>query len=150
MSEPTKSVTLRKFHRFKKRDINHPENTKPDFQEILTGIEFIVWINTGEDKAQPSLCDRISQAFANPSSVTRFGTLCLGESRDLVNQIDLLPENYQAQCLQWLIRDEYGYLSLPYWVDYVGSKNTRWLRYSLETMKQDRPSESSWTIIQPI
>ena len=58
LGEPAKSVTLRKFRRFKKRDINHRENTKPDFQEILTGIELLVWVAEGEDKAKSSLCDR--------------------------------------------------------------------------------------------
>ena len=150
LSEPAKSITLRKTRRFKKKKIDHKENTRPDFQEILTGIELLVWVAEGEDKAKPSLCDLLNQAFANPASVNRFGALCLGESRDLVDRIDLLPEDYQAQSLQWLIKDEYGYLSLPYWVDHVGSKKTRWLRYALENREQQQPSESSWTIIQPI
>ncbi|NJO93377.1 MAG: type I-MYXAN CRISPR-associated protein Cas5/Cmx5/DevS [Hydrococcus sp. RM1_1_31] len=150
LSEPAKSITLRKLRRFKQKNLNHSTNIRPDYQEILTGIEFIVWVATQEDKAQPNLCDRISQVFANPALVNRFGALCLGESRDLVNRIDLLSENEQLQSLQWLIRDEYGYLSLPYWVDYLGSKSTRWLRYSLENRKQHHPSDSSWTMIQPI
>ena len=94
LSEPAKSVTFRTMRRFKKKKLNHKENTRPDFQEILTGIELMVWVDKGEDKAQPSLCDRIIEAFANPSSVNRFGTLCLGESRDLVNSVYLITEIY--------------------------------------------------------
>ena len=141
---------MRKTRRFKFKKIDRQENTRPDFQELLTGIELLVWVAEGEDKAKPSLCDRLNQAFANPASVNRFGALCLGESRDLVDRIDLLPENERVQSLQWLIKDEYSYLSLPYWVDHVGSKKTRWLRYSIENTEQQQPPEYSWTIIQPI
>ena len=150
LSQPSKSVTLRKIRRFKFKKSDRQENTRPDFQEILTGIELIIWVNSEEDTANPNLCDRLNQAFANPASVNRFGALCLGESRDLVDRIALLSENERFQSLQWLMKDEYGYLSLPYWVDRVGSKKTLWLRYALENREQQQPSDSSWTIIQTI
>ena len=148
LAEPVKSVTLRKIRRFKEKTINNPQNSRPDFQEILTGIELIVWVATGEDKANPNLCDRITTAFANPSSVNRFGALCLGESRDIVNTVELLSDVAPNKSWQWLLKDEYGYLSLPYWVDHVGSRHTRWLRYSLgETEGKEIPN-SAWTTIQ--
>ena len=147
-SEPAKSVTLRKTRRFKFKKLDRQENTRPDFQEILTGIELIVWIDSQEEKTEFNLCDRLSQAFANPSSVSRFGALCLGESRDLVNSIDLLTNKDIDRTLQYLIQDKHGYLSLPYWADRVGSKNTRWLRYSLLNISQQHPPNSVWTQIQ--
>ncbi|MGK7893717.1 MAG: type I-MYXAN CRISPR-associated protein Cas5/Cmx5/DevS [Xenococcus sp. (in: cyanobacteria)] len=148
LSEPAKSITLRKIRRFKFKKIDSKKNTRPDFQEILTGIEFVIWVDSGKDKAQFTLCDRIIQAFDNPSSINRFGALSLGESRDLVNSLDLLVKTDFNQPLQYLIRDEWGYLSLPYWVDHVGSKNTRWLRYSLENRLQQHPPDAAWTQIQ--
>ena len=148
LSEPAKSVTLRKTRRFKFKKLNHPENTRPDFQEILTGIEFIVYVTTGEDRGAPNLCDRITRAFANPASVNRFGTLCLGESRDIVNKVELLSEVNPHKSWQWLLKDEYGYLSLPFWVDHVGSRQTRWLRYSLEEIESQEVPNSAWTTIQ--
>lgn len=148
LSEPAKSVTLRTMRRFKNKKINHQENTRPDFQEILTCIELIIWINKGEDKANLKLCDRISKAFADPSSINRFGALCLGESRDLVNSVELITEIDACLTLKYLIQDEYGDLSLPYWVDYVGSKDTHWLRYSVENCFPTIPPDSAWTIIK--
>ncbi|GAB4525449.1 MAG: type I-MYXAN CRISPR-associated protein Cas5/Cmx5/DevS [Pleurocapsa sp.] len=150
LSEPAKSVTLRTMRRFKTKNINHKENTRPDFQEILTGIELIVWINTGEDRSLPDLGDRLKLAFANPASVNRFGALCLGESRDLVNSVELLAENELSDSLLWLVKDDCGDLSLPYWVDRVGSKNTRWLRYSLEYLEAKQPSSLTWTTIESV
>ncbi len=38
LSEPAKSVTLRTMRRFKKKKLDHKENSRPDFQEILTDI----------------------------------------------------------------------------------------------------------------
>ncbi len=150
LSEPAKSITLRTIRRFKKKKLDHKENTRPDFQEILTGIELIVCVDKGEDRAKPSLCDRITEAFANPASISRFGALCCGESRDLVNSVDLITEIDRNLTLKYLVQNEYGDLSLPYWVDYLGSQNTRWLRYSLEKRSSTIPPDSAWTIVKAI
>ena len=148
LSEPAKSVTLRKIRRFKEKEIDHPHNSRPDFQEILTGIELMVWVDRGEDKAKPNLCDRIIRAFTNPSSLNRFGILCLGESRDLVNSVDLINRINFNLPLKYLILDKYGNLTLPYWVDRIGSQDTRWLRYSIEEISQTTPPDSAWTKIE--
>lgn len=150
LSEPAKSVTLRTMRRVKKKKLDHKENTRPDFQEILTGIELMIWVDKGEDKATPSLCDRITEAFVDPSSVNRFGALCLGESRDLVNSIDLVTEIDPNPNLKYLIQDQSGDISLPYWVDHVGSKDTRWLHYSLEKLSSITPPDSAWTTLKVI
>ncbi|MEL6439080.1 MAG: type I-MYXAN CRISPR-associated protein Cas5/Cmx5/DevS [Cyanobacteria bacterium J06621_8] len=150
LSEPSKSVTLRTMRRFKKKKLDHKENSRPDFQEILTDIELMIWVDQGEDSAKPSLCDRITEAFANPSSVNRFGALCLGESRDLVNSVDLVTEIEPDLTLNYLIRDDHGDLSLPYWIDYIGSKNTQWLRYFWEKRSLTILPDSAWTMVKAI
>ncbi|MBF2063535.1 MAG: type I-MYXAN CRISPR-associated protein Cas5/Cmx5/DevS [Calothrix sp. C42_A2020_038] len=149
VSKPQKSTVIRTFRRFKKKDIHDPTNARPDYQELLTDIRFITLVNSQEDKSQPTLSERLQQAFANPASVNRFGGLCLGESRDLVNSVTILPENYQIQSLQWLVQDEDGLLTLPYWVDHVGSKGTRWKRYLIVECSDSSPPKFAWTMIQP-
>jgi CRISPR-associated protein Cas5t len=148
LSEPEKSLVIRTVRRFKQRDIHNSQNAKPDYQELLTNIKFVVWLNAGVDKAKPNLVQRLQQAFANPASINRFGALCLGESRDLVNDITLLPENYRAESLRWLVRDDNGLLTLPYWVDHVGSRGTRSLRYVLWESQIWQPPDLSWTSVQ--
>ena len=150
LSEPTKSVILRTIRRFKNKKLNHKANSRPDFQEILTGIEFIVWVNEGEDRAKPNLCDRLTQAFINPASVNRFGVLCLGESRDLINSVDLMTVVNPNLTLNYLIKDKNGDLSLPYWIDYLSSKETHWLRYYLENRSSKIPPNSAWTMVKAI
>ncbi len=148
LSEPEKSTVLRTFRRFKKKDLHDPSNARPDYQELLTDIQFVVWVSSGTDASQPTLPERLQSAFTNPETVSRFGGLCLGESRDLVNAVTLLPENYQGESLRWLVQYEDGVLTLPYWVDHVGSQGTRWLRYALQKPCQGKPPERSWTTIQ--
>jgi CRISPR-associated protein Cas5t len=150
LSEPEKSVVIRTSRRFKKKNIHDLSNSRPDYQELLTNIELIVWLKTGEDQATPTLLERLQQAFNNPASVNRFGGLCLGESRDLVNAVSFVPENYQGESLLWLIQDEKGFLTLPYWVDHVGSKGTRWQRYTLQESQIWQPPDLSWTVIQSV
>lgn len=148
LSEPEKSTVLRTFRRFKKKDLHDPSNARPDYQELLTDIQFVIRIASGTDAAQPKLPERLQSAFTNPETVNRFGALCLGESHDLVNAVTLLPENYQGESLRWLVQDSNGLLTLPYWVDHVGSQGTRWRRYSLEKVSQGQPPERAWTTIQ--
>lgn len=94
LSQPQKSTILRKMRRFKEKDYGHRRNTTVEHQEILTDIRFIVWIESFQEEAKPTLVERIQQAKANPSSVKRFGCLYLGESNDLVNSVRLACEHH--------------------------------------------------------
>lgn len=148
LSEPEKSTVIRTFRRFKTKNIHDAKNNKPDYQDLLTNLEFVVWVDARADQARPNLAERLEEALTNPASINRFGGLCLGESRDLVNDISLFPKNYYTESMRWLIRDDDGLLTLPYWVDHVGSRGTRWLRYELEDLQVSQPPELSWTSVQ--
>jgi CRISPR-associated protein Cas5t len=148
LSAPAKSRVIRKVRRFKERDPTSSKNSKPDYQELLTGIKFVVWIDAAEDKAIPNLAERLHHAMTDPSSVIRFGNICLGESRDLVNSINIITKDCQQGSLKWLTQDDYGELTLPYWVDRLGSGRTRWRRYTLMNSVDWKPSTHSWTQIQ--
>ena len=148
LSQPQKSVVLRQLRRFKVKDIHDARNTVPEHQEILSNTKFMVWLASGNDEAQPTLTERIQQVLANPSFNKRFGCLYLGESNDLVNVVKIVSDDYQSEARQWLIQDNRGELTLPYWVDHVGSKGTLRQRYTLRKMSTQSPPELSWTIIQ--
>jgi CRISPR-associated protein Cas5t len=147
LSEPKKSTVIRTFHRYKKRDFHDPSNIRPDYQELLTDIRLIVWLDSETDITRPSLTERLQQAFANPADVCRFGGLSLGESRDLVNAVTLVT-GCNEESVAWLLQDENGSLTLPYWVDHVGSRGTCWLRYGLQKSKLQKPPVSAWTEIR--
>ena len=149
LSEPAQSRVIRTFRRFKKKQISDPSNARPDYQELLVDIQFLLWIDAGNDAAQPTLQERLQTAFARPENIHRFGGLCLGESRDLVNAVSLLSNTDLQKDLRWLVQDEDGLLTLPYWVDHVGSRDTRWLRYILhEPSTEPNPPDNAWTEIR--
>ncbi|MEH1974726.1 MAG: hypothetical protein V7L02_16265 [Nostoc sp.] len=66
----------------------------------------------------------------------------------MIKTIKLVSEDYLEGVRQWAIRDNRGRLTLPYWVDHVGSRNTRFLRYRIEEMDRLSPPDLAWTIIQ--
>ena len=148
LSQPQKSTILRKMRRFKATSLTDPKNTTVEHQEILTDIRFIVWIESSLEEAKPTLTKRINKAKSDPAAVKRFGCLYLGESNDLVNSIKLASERHLNQPKQWLVKESSGRITLPYWVDHVGSRGTRWQRYSLEELDSTTPPDRSWTTIQ--
>ncbi|MDJ0595947.1 MAG: type I-MYXAN CRISPR-associated protein Cas5/Cmx5/DevS [Pleurocapsa sp. MO_226.B13] len=148
LSQPQKSSLLRKMRRFKEKDYGHRRNITVEHQEILTDIRFIVWVESSPEVVKPTLVDRIEQAKVNPASIKRFGCLYLGESNDLVNSVRSASERHLSQPKQWLVQDNTGRITLPYWVDHVGSRGTRWQRYSLEELDCKTPPDNSWTVIQ--
>ena len=148
LSHPQKSRVLRKMRRFKAKGYGYQSNTTIEHQEILTDIRFIVWVESSQEEMTPTLAKRIKQAKINPSSVKRFGCLYLGESSDLVNSVRLADDRHLSQPKQWLVIDNQGNMTLPYWVDHIGSRGSRWQRYSLEELDSDSPPAGSWTTIQ--
>ncbi len=150
LSEPEYSVVLRTLWRVKKKEsgLGLGENRRPDFQELLTDVRLAVWIRD-EETAEISLTKRIQNSFDNPSTVNRFGGLCLGESTHLVDEVKLLGDLPGGFC-QFLLNDDDGELSLPIWADHVGS-NTTWGQYSLSEIELENLEiipEKSWTKIQ--
>ncbi len=123
--KPKKVKVLRTVRRLKKMPLSLPQNSRPDFQEIVCGLRIIVGVDSGEDVN--NLEGRIERAIASPETIERFGGLSLGESRDLIDDIRLLEGPPEA--LDWLIVDPKGSLKLPYWVDYLGSKDTKFQKF---------------------
>lgn len=138
LNQPHLSTVIRTFRRFKSKDIGHPTNARPDYQQLLTDVQ--LWVGV-----KGSLAGHLDQAFDHPERIERSGGLSLGESRDLVNAVTRVHNTPVDG--RWLIQDEDGLLTLPYWVDHVGSRGTRWLRYSLQEQTGTLP-ESAWTVIR--
>jgi CRISPR-associated protein Cas5t len=133
VNTPAISVVLRTVWRVKKTPLGSPGNTRPDYQQLLTGVELIVWMDS-RTEANGGLEGRVRQALTTPESVTRFGGLCLGESTHLVDEVTSL-DKAKAHLVDrsgsiFLIADN-GRLTLPVWVDHVGSAGTRYVTGNL-------------------
>ena len=132
LSAPKSSTLLRTVRRVKvAKEEFAAGNARPDFQVLLTGIDLGIWVDFGGDVGNPKLLERLREAILRPESVSRFGGVSLGESRDLINSVLLWRDEFEADICQWLILERNGYLALPCWVDHAGSKKTRWQRYVL-------------------
>jgi CRISPR-associated protein Cas5t len=151
LSKPLYSVVLRTMWRVKKKEngLGLGENRRPDFQELLTGVRLAVWVRAGkEEKASVPLADRVQTALATPNQIHRFGGLSLGESTHLVDEIKLLDADVGA--CRILTAEEDGDLSLPIWVDHVGSATT-WGQFRLRDTSMpsiNAVSPEAWTAIQ--
>ena len=133
LGHPPTSVVLRTVWRVKKIPLGSSGNTRPDYQQLLTGVELIIWLDSqGEESTTgPTLETRVSSALSQPATVTRFGGLSFGESTHLVDEvtpvarmIEREPDRLQHPARAFLLRDR-GRLTLPIWVDHVGSAKTR-------------------------
>lgn len=140
--EPQISVVLRTVWRVKDKKIppGSGNNRRPDFQEILTDVKIGIWLKPGD------LANRVIAVGKDFFRLSRFGGLSLGESRDLVNDVVWEPAYGSEKCF-WVTTDPKGDLSLPIWVDHVGSKNTLWGRFKVIQGLPESPqaeNDSRW------
>jgi CRISPR-associated protein Cas5t len=123
---PERRAVLRTLWRVKERvPPGTGGNLRPDYQELLTGVRLALWVDSsGERNPPPTLEDRVTVALDQPDRVERFGGLSLGESTHLVDEVKRLSRNEPGPARAYLLAHE-GRLSLPVWVDHVGSAGTR-------------------------
>ena len=148
LSKPPISVVLRTLWRVKKTPLGSPGNTRPDYQQLLSDVELVIWLDSAIE-----LEDRVRDALLNPASVARFGGLSLGESTHMIDEVSLLdrvrnrlPKTGRA----FLHReDKCGPLTLPVWVDHVGSSGTRYATGALEDLPLAPPSTDRMPRISP-
>jgi len=135
LNEPATSVVLRTVWRVKKTPLGSPGNTRPDYQQLLTDVQLVVWLDSS-DECGSSLENRVRAVLGNPSGVSRYGGLSLGESSHMVDDVSLfdrmaarLPKEGRV-----FLTAPTGRLTLPVWVDHVGSAGTRYATGNLEKM----------------
>jgi CRISPR-associated protein Cas5t len=133
LNTPQTSVVLRTVWRVKKIPLGSVGNTRPDYQQLLTDVRLVIWLDSSDEDGPP-LEDRVSVVLAHPGTVTRFGGLSLGESTHLVDEVCLLAsvqDRLEKTGRAFLLVPR-GRLTLPVWVDHVGSAGTRYATGSLE------------------
>ena len=68
------------------------------------------------------------------ASIERFGGWSLGESTHLINDATLLTVGEPSATCRTFLEDSQGSLTLPVWVDHVGTKGTRYAVGDLEAI----------------
>jgi CRISPR-associated protein Cas5t len=126
---PEISVVLRT--RWRVKDLKLPpgegENAGPDLQQLLVDGDFVLWCDGSEEAGpEPTLEQRVRQAFVQPRTIERFGGWSLGESTFLVNDAAVVEDAARLGGVETFVEDAEGDVTLPVWVDHVGSAGTRY------------------------
>ena len=127
-------------------------NARPDYQQLLTDVRLVIWFDSSGE-AGDKLEEHVRSALLDPGSVTRFGGLSLGESTHMVDEVclfdrvrDRLPKTGRIFLRR---EDKKGRLTLPVWVDHVGSAGTRYATGDLEESPLSQPDPERMPIISP-
>lgn len=153
ISTPVKSVVLRKVWRVKNPRPEARENIRPDYQELLSNLELVLWLDSAEeDRSRPTLDKRVSSTLEYPEHTHRFGGLSLGESTHLVNDVSIIKEisklKGDLEATVFLL-DARGEQTLPVWVDHVQSTNTRYVTGTIQTRNLNTLSRDEIPMIIP-
>lgn len=132
--KPDISVVLRTVWRVKKTPLGSAGNTRPDYQQLLTDVHLVIWLDSSEEADQQDTLEARVQRALSPATrgtVERFGGLALGESTHMVDIVsplenckESLPTHDTFQIFQ---THEHGRMTLPVWVDHVGSAGTQYV-----------------------
>lgn len=132
LNEPHQSVVLRTVWRVKKMPLGSPGNTRPDYQQLLSPVQLVVWLDSRDEATDGERLEtRVERALTKPAEIKRFGGLSLGESTHLVNDVSHFAGDASRSGKAFLLHDR-GRLTLPVWVDHVGSAGTRYVTGNLE------------------
>jgi CRISPR-associated protein Cas5t len=159
LASTSTSVVLRTVWRVKSKPLGASGNTRPDFQQLLTGadpdspfVELVVWLDSAQEPGSaPTLEPRVAAALdpARRNSISRFGGLSLGESTHLVDAVSLLrPTEPSRSCRLYRLSPR-GRLTLPVWVDHVGSAGTNYVVGDLVPTALNPPDPSLIPRIAP-
>lgn len=155
LTRPPTSVVLRTVWRVKKMPLGSPGNTRPDYQQLLTGVELLIWLDSSGETGD-RLEDRVRAALTKPvgAGVTRFGGLSLGESTHLVDEVspwDRVKARFADKPGRAFRVAEKGRFTFPVWVDHVGSKGTRYATGNLVelTPAGGEPDVTDLPVIRP-
>lgn len=145
----TKSLTQGKGADKRPQYIGDGKNRTPAHQELLTGVQLVLWLNSSDEKATgPSLEQRVENALTRPELLERFGGLSLGESTHLVDEVKLFSGSAEETGAIFVC-SERGRLTLPVWVDHVGSEGTRYVTGDLRTVSLTSPDRTQLPQIEP-
>lgn len=144
-----KGRIFRKFRRVAqaKKNADPLADRRPDYQELLLGLVFWLWID--DSQAKHPLCGEIRKAL-DPSKrgkIVRHGALSLGESSHMVNEISTGRPcgrgRYVAPCKN-------GFLSMPIWSDHNTDRPTL---HNFEIREPEElandPPEACWITVAP-
>lgn len=150
LNQPDLSVVLRTVWRVKSKPLGSSGNTRPDYQQLLSNIQLVVWLDSTDESTTRTLEERVRNVVVHKrfNDVRRFGGLSLGESTHLVDEVSPLLGSEAANARCFLLNNK-GRMTLPVWVDHVGSAGTTFAVGNLE-IQSNRPDIHQIPKIAPV
>ena len=151
LGKSEKSTILRTVWRVKskKYPIGVGNNRTPAQQELFTGVQLVLWVDSSDENGKlPSLEKRTEISLTHPENIRRFGGLSLGESTHLVDVVKIFSESEEEKGSIFICKDR-GRLTLPVWVDHVGSEGTQYISGDLEILPLIAPDKKHLPQINP-
>lgn len=130
VNHPAKSTVLRTLWRVKKKGVppGNGSNARPDYQQLVINASLVLWCDSSDEPTgRSTLEERVREAFAHPTTVERFGGWSLGESTHLINDAWLYDNGTAPHAAKAFLLRAQGHITLPVWVDHVGSTHTRFV-----------------------
>jgi len=151
IGKPHQSVVLRTVWRVKSRPLGSSGNTRPDYQQLLTEVELVIWLDSSAEPDGGANLESLVQDALDPASrkgIDRFGGLSLGESTHLVDTVSRFAGDASRKGQAFLLV-EGGRMTLPVWVDHVGSAGTNYVTGDLELASLAPPDVQRMPLIVP-
>ena len=144
-----KGRIFRKFRRVAQsnRNADPLADRRPDYQELLLGLELWLWVDDSE--AKHPLNNEIRKALdpEKRSEIVRHGALCLGESSHMVNQILIDRPHGKGRFVTPCTK---GFLSMPVWSDHNTDRPTvRNFEIREPEELSNNPPANCWITIAP-
>ena len=144
-----KGRIFRKFRRVaqSKPNADPLADRRPDYQELLLGLEFWLWID--DSQAEHPLSEEIRKALdpKKRGEIVRHGALCLGESSHMVNEILIGRPHGKGRFVSLC---EKGFLSMPVWSDHNRDRPTV-RNFEIRKLEElsNNPPDACWITIAP-
>lgn len=151
LGTPAKSTVLRTVWRIKKNRLRMGDgnNRTPTQQELLTNVRLLLWLDSIDEKGEtPFLEQRVENALMHPKTLQRFGGLSLGESTHLVDEVKISLGSEEETGSIFVCADR-GRLTLPVWVNHVGSEGTHYVTGDFRSGPLTSPDRSQLPLIVP-
>ncbi len=145
----TKSLTQGKGADKRPQYMGDGNNRTPAQQELLTGVQLVLWVDSSDEReSAPYLEQRVENALTRPELLERFGGLSLGESTHLVDEVKLFSGSVEETGAIFVCAER-GRLTLPVWMDHVGSEGTRYVTGDMNTVSLTSPDRTQLPQIEP-
>jgi CRISPR-associated protein Cas5t len=151
LNAPAVSTVLRTLWRIKdkKTPQGNGNNARPDFQQLVLEAELMIWCDSRDETSSGErLEERVTRAMRSPETVERFGGWSLGESTHLINDASLAAGGAPPRRCRAFLQDAGGAVTLPVWVDHVGTDGTQYAVGDLREI-DSAPSFGQLPMIMP-